>query len=99
MNQKTFKSNLEEINNPALQFITPCDNNEQQEHDQTRSTITFETAKPTNMPRRPRREAKSRRVQLLIKPSLYEKIRERAEYDNTSVNDTIHHILNDALNK
>lgn len=45
----------------------------------------------------PRKEYKSRRLQLLIQPSLYEEIRSRAEAEGLSVNEEIHNLLRQAL--
>lgn len=42
-------------------------------------------------------EAKSRRLQLLIQPSLYEEVKARAEAEGTSVNDQISTLLRLAL--
>ena len=42
-------------------------------------------------------EAKSRRLQLLIQPSLYDRIRDRAEAQGISVNETISELLRQAL--
>ncbi|WP_350562821.1 hypothetical protein [Psychrobacter sp. CAL346-MNA-CIBAN-0220] len=38
-------------------------------------------------------ETKSRRVQILLQPSVYEAVKQLAEDNNTSVNDTINTIL------
>ena len=43
------------------------------------------------------REAKSRRLQLLIQPSLYEAVKERAEAEGLSINETISELLRKAL--
>lgn len=45
----------------------------------------------------PRKEYKSRRLQLLIQPSLYEEIKDRAEAEGLSVNEEIHNLLRQAL--
>ena len=45
------------------------------------------------------REAKSRRLQLLLTPSLYEEIRGRAEAEGLSVNETIAALLRKALDE
>jgi len=42
-------------------------------------------------------EAKTRRLQLLIQPSLYEAVRARAEAEGMSVNETIGELLRQAL--
>lgn len=44
-----------------------------------------------------RREYKSRRLQLLIQPSLYDAIKDRAEAEGLSVNEEIHELLRQAL--
>lgn len=43
------------------------------------------------------REAKTRRLQLLIQPSLYEAVKERAEAEGLSINETISELLRRAL--
>lgn len=78
--KKSFVKDL----NPALAFI---------------DTKGAETApRPGEEPTRfifrtPEREAKSRRVQLLIKPSTYDKLRSQAEAAGASVNAYINAIL------
>lgn len=42
-------------------------------------------------------ETKSRRLQLLVQPSLYDKIKKKAEETQTSINDYIHSVLQEAL--
>lgn len=93
MNKKTFKANLEEMNNPALQFISE-QNNEQLYNHHTMQKISLENYNYNH-----KREVKNRRVQLLIKPSLYYKIKEKANAESVSVNETINNILNDAFNE
>lgn len=44
-------------------------------------------------------ETKSKRLQLLVQPSLLEKLRARAKAEGRSVNDLVHTILEDALGK
>ena len=41
-------------------------------------------------------ETKSRRLQLLIQPSLYNKIKARADREGKSINELVHSILEDA---
>ena len=43
------------------------------------------------------REAKTRRLQLLLTPSLYEAVKERADSEGLSVNETISELLQTAL--
>lgn len=89
MSKKTFKSNLEDLDNPALQFISTVLNKNQSDNKQDKN-ITPEGYKLVP-------ESKSKRLQLLIQPSLYKKIKEKALANGTSVNDTIHTILTLAL--
>ena len=42
-------------------------------------------------------ETRSRRLQLVLQPSLYEKVRERATAEKISVNEYIHRILEAAV--
>lgn len=42
-------------------------------------------------------ETRSKRLQLLIQPSLYEKLRSRADREGRSVNDLVHYLLEEAL--
>ncbi len=51
-------------------------------------------------PRAPQRaEAKTRRLQLLLQPSLYEAVRARAEAEGLSVNEEIGELLRSALQR
>ena len=86
--------------NPALNFI---------------STAGKEDApapmSPADAPREPVRapegykhnpefiEKKTRRLQLVLQPSLYDKVKARAEQSGTSVNEYIHSILEDATGR
>ena len=56
-----------------------------------------EAATTSGRPVPPRKEYKSRRLQLLIQPSLYEEIKDRAEAEGLSVNEEIHNLLRQAL--
>ena len=42
-------------------------------------------------------ETRSRRLQLVLQPSLYEKIRDRAANEEVSINEYIHRILSAAV--
>lgn len=91
MSKKTFKSKLEEIENPVLKFISTDSNKEQIERkDPNKITPPPEGYKVVP-------ESRSKRLQLLIQPSLYNRIKERAKTNGTSVNDTIHSILNETV--
>jgi len=97
--RKTFKNEL----NPAMQFISrPGVAPEPEE---------APSADPGHAPEAPARphgkppagykpnpayiETKSKRLQLLVQPSLLEKIRARAKAAGTSVNDYVHSVLED----
>ena len=68
-------------NNPAFNFIThPIEGPRENERQAAPMT----------------REPKSRRLQLLIRPSLYERLRAGSERNGTSVNEYINSILEDA---
>lgn len=83
--KKSFKSQL----NPAMQFITP-----QEEPDKNTDTPAKTTDAPEGYKVNPLYvEIKSRRLQLLVQPSLYEKIKGKAAAQGQSVNELIHTIL------
>ena len=80
---KSFKESAQSaLSNPAMQFITPTAPQDAAEH----------KSKPAA-----RKESKSRRLQLLIKPSVYESIKERADKSGTSVNDWVNGVIERAL--
>ena len=81
MSKKSF--NLNE--NPAIRFISSADNSDIQ--------AINDSTKPNNSPA----ESKSRRVQLLIRPSLYDKLKATAERQQLSDNEMINQILYNAL--
>lgn len=74
--------------NPAEQFFS-------QAEEPTRNRLQVETRPLYTRPKK--QESKTRRLQLLLRPSLYEAIRERAEAEEASVNDLIHCILENAI--
>ena len=90
---KSFKGDIDPLN-PAMQYI---------------STATAEPAPitmPDEKPGKPPEgfkvnpfyiETKTRRVQLLLQPSLYEKIKARAETEDISVNELVHYLLENSL--
>jgi len=90
MAKKTFKNEI----NPALQFInTSTDENIHEEESQSI---------PGNVPmkRNPLYiETKSRRIQLLIQPSLHSKLKKISEQKGTSLNNLIHTILENSTQK
>lgn len=90
MSKKAFKSNLERINNHASRFTSNSSDNKS-----TKKKDCILNSVPEGYKMVP--ESKSKRLQILIQPSLYNKIKERAEKNRTSVNDTIHSILSKSI--
>lgn len=94
MAKKTFK---DAITNPAMNFITPPE-----EEQATVEEAPEERQTPSRKPpagyklNRDLIETKSRRLQLMIQPSLYERVKEKAEAESSSVNDWIHQALEKA---
>lgn len=81
---KSFKESAQNaLSNPAMQFIT--------------APAVPRTPEPEPQSATPAKECKSRRLQLLIKPSIHEAIKERAAQNGTSVNDWINGALERAL--
>lgn len=86
MSKKTFTDAF----NPVLQFITNADEN--QEVDEQNKNVPM---KPNSL----YIETKSKRVQLLLQPSTYTKIRSLAENNNNSFNDFVNQILIKYINE
>lgn len=84
MSGKGFKDN------PALQFLTIPEPQEPEEQDAPRGDQTERGAARAHVARW---ERKSKRVQLLIKPSLYEWAKDTAEARGQSLNDFIHEAI------
>jgi len=80
------KSFAADIENPALGFISSAIPQERQPEPQ-RSIAAH------------RNEAKSKRLQLLIRPSLYRALKQRADEEGNSVNDLINQLLENATKK
>lgn len=77
--------------NPALSFISQASTEPEPSEPQERK---HKEAIPEGYKLNPYLiEKKSRRLQLLIKPSLYEKVKERATEAGTSINDYINTTL------
>jgi predicted HicB family RNase H-like nuclease len=98
MAKKTFKESI----NPAINFISQ----ESIDRAEERNTATEETVAKVIRPEKAPQgyklnplyiETKSKRLQLLIQPSLHEKLKARAKAKGTSVNDLVNSILYDAL--
>ena len=81
MPKKSF--NLNE--NPAIRFISSANDSDTQPNN--------DSTKINHIPA----ESKSRRVQLLIRPSLYDKLKATAERQQLSVNEMINKILDNTL--
>ena len=87
--KKSFKADL---TNPAMQFIsTPA---EEREVDPTTVTAPAPEGYKVNPLYI---ETKSKRLQLLTKPSTAEKLRAKAQREGRSVNDIVNTILEEAL--
>lgn len=88
--KKSFNTDLTEALNPAMQFIS-APAQEAKEQPTGEAPEGYYT-NPLYI------EKKSRRLQLLIKPSLYEKLKQRADTQTGgSVNEAINAILEEAL--
>lgn len=92
MTRKTFKENIA----PAIKFISQKnidEVNEQNKNIHIRSEIP-----PKGYKNNPAFiETKSKRLQLLIQPSLHEKLKEKAQSKDISVNELANIILKQAL--
>ncbi len=86
--KKTFKNDL----NPAMQFIS-----EPTESADEKATPAKLGTAPKGYKVNPLYiETKSKRLQLLIQPSLLEKVKARAKEEGLSVNEFVHSILKEA---
>lgn len=88
MSKKSF-----DFENPALAIIGKAQKNEPASPISRPSSKAPEGYKVNPM----YIETRSKRLQLLIQPSLYEKLKERADREGRSVNDLVHYLLEDAL--
>lgn len=89
MTKKTFKDN------PALQFISTA-KEEEQEVKQKHKVPTTAKA-PEGYKLNPLYvEVKSRRLQLILQPSLFDRVKREAEKSGLSVNEYVHRILDEA---
>lgn len=86
MAKKTFKDN------PALQFISTAG-----EETEERRTEPSPAKAPEGYKLNPLYvETKSRRLQLVLQPSLYERVKARAKASGLSVNEYCHQLLDEA---
>ncbi len=81
--------------NPALRFISDQQESGEQTESKTSSAKKSETSKYKPDPKYI--ETKSRRVQLIMQPSLYDSIKSAADREKVSVNEFIHATLEKAL--
>lgn len=92
MAKKSFK------NNPTMQFLSTAEEIE----DEKEVTTTQKTTAPIGKPPEGYKlnplyvETKKRRLQLVLKPSLYEKVKSGASKQGLSVNEYVHRILEEA---
>ena len=97
MTKKSFKDN------PAMQFISNAEEEPQkdaQEDSKTEETKPkAATPKAATIPPEGFKlnplyvEVKSRRLQLVLQPSLYEKVKAKAAADGVSINEFVHRVL------
>lgn len=102
--KKTFKDS---ITAPAMSFISQesIDKAERAGLATTPAETQPETATAPKTAKAPEGyklnplyvETKSKRIQLLIQPSLHDKLKSKAQTEGTSVNDLIHTILAEAM--
>lgn len=91
MAKKSFKDN------PALNFITKTEIDESKEDAEKKNNKRTES-----VPMKPNPlyvETRSKRLNLLIQPSLYAKVKKIANTRDKSMNDLIHNILEEYTNK
>lgn len=87
------------IDNPALQFISTA---EPEETRQEERELPASQAKPAKKPPEGYKlnplyvETKSRRLQLVLQPSLYDRVKAGAAAAGLSVNEYVHQILDTA---
>ena len=90
--KKSFKADL----NPAMQFIsTPAEETTTGAGEGVASTKDAPEGYKVNPLYI---EKRSKRLQLLVQPSLYNKVKAQAETEGCSVNDYIHRVLEEAVN-
>lgn len=90
MSKKQFN-----ITNPAEQFITAAHSEPTPAPTTTQKIMSHYTTAKSNI----RQEARSRRMQILLQPSLFEAIKQEADTSGFSVNELIHSTLQAAFQK
>lgn len=98
MAKKSFKDSI----NPAMSFISQESIDRTEGETPTTEETTAKAKRPAKTPEGYKLnplyiETKSKRLQLLIQPSLHEKLKRKAQAEGTSVNDLVNSILQDAL--
>ena len=88
MSKKSFKDN------PALQFISETDSTPQ----------TISESMPATVPKGYKInplyvETKTRRLQLVLQPSLFDRVKKEAKKSGLSVNEYVHRILDEATKR
>lgn len=86
MAKKSFKDN------PALQFISTAGQEEAEQAEKASTAKAPEGYKPNPL----YIEKKTKRVQLVLQPSLFEKVKATAEAKQLSVNEFVHQLLEEA---
>ena len=101
---KAEKKRASAANNPAMMFISQPEATPEAEVQPERirkapqrKASPLQAQAPMRAPQG--REAKTRRLQLLLTPSLYEAVKERADAEGLSVNETISELLQTALSE
>ena len=92
--KKSFKANLDNLGdiNPAMRFISRPEQEPKENNEKGGGNLTgVQKPNPLYV------ETKSRRLQLLLQPSLYGKIKVRARRDKKSINQLVCLILEEAL--
>lgn len=88
MAKKNFFPDLEEEKSAALSIINPKADTEPEPYSEDPQPTIIAPSRPSR-----RTETKSKRMQILIKPSLYDKLRRIADAEGTSMNDIINSII------
>lgn len=89
------------LQSPAVQFITVPELEEPTEQEQESVDVSVPTKIPNTPPAGYKMnpmyvETKSRRLQLVLQPSLYERVKKAAKDAGLSVNEYVHQILDNA---
>ena len=109
MAKKTFAERMQQkAVNPTLQFISAPEASTAPQaapQSKTRERASTASTAPQGAPQTRRalsqygEELRNRRFQLLLTPSLYEELRERAAAERMSINDLINTVMSDYLRK